>query len=716
MFSRLRRLILGAVLILLASAVLVLTDRSGSRMSAAQGADPAAPRAARIAILQFSNIAAFEGGKAGLLEHLRSVGYTEASGTTFEIFNPSADVATLAQMCAQIASAADPYDLVVSLGTATTQAFARANQRGTRHVMGFVASPPAINIPLGPYVAGTGRPASLAGFGTLQPVETLFRALVSCDPTVRRVGFVYNPAEPNAEANAALARSVAKELGLELIEANGATISEITNAADVVLSRGIDAYWLLADTGINAAAPTLIKRCLNARIPTITNFPEMAALGANLCIGSDWHACGVTTGIYAELLLRGASATDLPIENFVPSRTTINLGGMPASWIVPADLRTRASEIHVPGAPPTVSMPTFELAPASALAARAALDANARAQAARQATSGARAIPAIAVLTYNRTPNFEECYGGFLEEWARLGYIDGVNCRMSLRDAQFDAGTLNTMAATIAEERPDIVVPFTTPALQTVLRRVPDRPIVFSLSSSGVAAGAGTSVTDHMPNVTGAQVGADWDTMIEIARAAIPNLRRVGTVYSPGEANSAFFHDQWRARLSAQGIELVSVGADKPTELPEAADALASQGLQAILQIADNSSSTGFRVITKAADRAGIPVFGFSPTAVQFGATLSVARDYRDVGRLTARLVDRVLRGESPADIPFSDPDDTVITINSARLARFGITLPRAVLDIARTGRENERPSDPTTATTGSAPPASRTSTEGGTP
>lgn len=685
MLQRARRLILGIGLILIASAVLVLTDRSGGRGAA--GGAAAGPKAVRIAVVQFSNIAAFEGGKAGLLEYLRSVGYSETNGTSFDVFNPAADMATLAQMCTQIATSAQGYDLVVTLGTATTQSFIRANARGTPHVMGFVASPPSINIPLGAFTDGSGRPASLAGFGTMQPVEELFKSFRACNPQGRRVGFVYNPAEPNAEANAKLARKVAGELGIELIEANGATVTEITNAADVVVSRGIDVFWLLADTGVNAAAPTLIKRCLAAGVPTMSNFPEMGAMGCNLNLGSDWHACGVSTGVYAELLLRGARARDLPVENFVPTRLTLNLGELPTSWSFSPELRARASEIHSPGQSPVLQMPSFEQAPASALSALAAL----RAKPGAQRATSRPTMPSVACLTYNRTPNFEECYAGFLEEWSRLGYVDGVNCRMSLRDAQFDAGTLNTMAATIAEERPDIVVTFTTPALQTALRRMPDQTIVFSLSSSGVAAGAGKTESDHLPNVTGAQVGADWDRMIEVARAAIPGLRRVGTVFSPGEANSAYFRTEWQARLAAVGIELVAVGADKPTEIPEAADALAARGLQAILQIADNASSTGFRSIAKAGDRAGIPVFGFSPTAVSFGATLSVARDYHDVGELTAQLVDRVLRGESPAAIPFADPKHTVVTINPDRLARFGITLPRPILDDAQEAREDAR-------------------------
>ena len=317
---------------------------------------------------------------------------------------------------------------------------------------------------------------------------------------------------------------------------------------------------------------------------------------------------------------------------------------------------------------------------------------------AEEAASGtsdapAARAPTIAILTYNRTPNFESCYAGFAAEWARLGYVDGKNCNVTLRDAQFDTGALNTIAAAIAEEQPDVVVPFTTPALQAAMRRVKTSPIVFSLVASGVDVGAGTSNTDHLPNITGAQVGADWDKMIEVARAAIPNLRRVGTVFSPGEVNSVMFRDQWKAKLAAVGIELVSTGAEKPTELPEAADALVTMGIQAVLQISDNSSSTGFRVIAKAADRANIPVFGFSPSSVQFGATLTVSRDFADVGRLSAQIVDRVLHGESPAKIPFRDPDRTVIIVNTERLQRFGITLPKAIMDQATIAPETQEAS-----------------------
>jgi ABC-type uncharacterized transport system substrate-binding protein len=645
----------GLLLISIACAVLILTEQTRARSRSAETPDR---RTARIAVIQFTNIAAFEIGRDGLIAHLASAGYSKESGSTIDAYNPSGDTATLAQMCTQVAAASPPYDLVVTLGTATTQAFVRANARGTPHVMGFVASPPAINIPLGAYAEGSGRPASLAGFGCMQPVGTLFRMLRECAPAARRVGVVYNPAEPNSEASMKVARSVAPTLGLEIVEGNGSSVTEVVNAADVILAQDVDAFWLLADTVVNSAAKTLIRRARDRGVPLVTNFPELAAEGAQLNIGADWHACGTATGVFAELLLRGVDPRTLPIENFVPERISIGDGPAPAGWTIPGSLREQAER----DAP-------LEMAPASALAALSALGARG------DATKSA-AVPTIALLTYSRTPNFEDCHAGFEEEWSRLGYRDGTNCAMRLHDAQFDSGTLNTLAAAIAADKPDLVITFTTPALQTAMRRIPDRTILFSLCASGVAAGAGRTETDHLPNVTGAEVGADWDTMIEIVRAVMPGLRRAGTVFSPGEVNSVHFRDLWKAKLAAAGIELVSVGADKPTELPEAADALATMDIDAILQISDNASGTGFRTIVRAADRADLPVFGFSPSSVRLGAALAVSRDYRDVGRVTARLADRILRGESPADIPFTTPTETALLVNPERLDRYGLALP----------------------------------------
>ncbi|MFM1822168.1 MAG: hypothetical protein RI967_434 [Planctomycetota bacterium] len=685
MLGHLRRLLLGLALIALASAVLVLTDRSGARRAGDGGPDATAGAVdarKRIAIIRYASIAAFEEGAKGTIAQLADAGYTKDAGSTIDTFNAEGDQATLAQIAAQVASAADPYDCIVTLGTAASQAMMRANRRGAPQVIGFVASPPAIGVPLGPYADGSGRPAFLSGFGTLQPIRALFAALRALDSQVKRIGVAYNPAEPNAEASMKVARAAAAELGLELVEANGGSVTDIVNAAEVIVSRGVDAFWLLPDTVVNSAAVTLIGRMKLRGVPIISSFPELAKDGAALSMGADWIACGRTTGVFAELALAGVDPRTLPIENFTPARTTLCTSAWPARWKAPAGFIEEASEVWHDGRETVVREADFPIAPAPAAEALAALRAH-------RARDGMPAMPSIALLTYNRTPNFEDCYAGFLDEWRALGFEDGRNCRMTLRDAQFDAGTLNTMAAAIAEERPDLLITFTTPALQAAMRRMGDRTILFSLSSSGVVAGAGRSATDHLPNITGVEIGADWDLMLEVLRATMPSARRVGTVYSPAEANSVFFEKEWRAKLAAAGIELVSTPADRATELPEAADALASGGVDAIVQIADNLTGTGLRSIVRAADRAGIPVFSFAPIGVRSGAALVVTRDYADVGRATARLAKRLLEGASPAAIPFEVPARTVFEVNTERMRRFGLVLPADLRAEATEARED---------------------------
>ena len=677
MLATARRLLLGILLIAAASAVLVLSDRSRAR-PAAGGTEPK-----RIAIVQISSIDAMNTARDALVARLGAAGYTAAAGTVIERFNAEGDVGTLGQMAAQACGASPPFDVVISLSTPATQAVMRANRSGVPQVFGLVASPPAIGVPLGPWTPGSTRPEHVAGFGTLQPAELLFGSLRAAAPGARRVGCVWNPAEPNAEASVKLGREVCAALGMELVEANGANVTEVVSAADVVLSRGIDCFWILADTNVIAAAKPVIERCRRSGVPVITNFPAMAELGAAINSGADYAAMGTSTGAIAELVLGGTPPRDIPCDNFVPIAVRLNYDGFGAGWRRPADLERTAERIVEGGAVRTQAVERAEVPPAVAqmLAARPARSAA--------RTAGGN-LPTIAAITYSRTPNFDDAYRGFLAEMEAIGLGDGVGARIVLRDAQLDVGALGTIVAAVSAERPDVVVPFTTPALQAVSRKIKDLPVVFSLVASGIEAGVGRSATDHLANVTGAQIEGDWARMIEVLKAAMPGVRRVGTVFAPGEANSVFNKESWRKALAAAGIELVAVGADRPTELSEAADGLVTQGIDAVAQISDNASSMGFATLVRAADRAGLAVFSFTPGSMRAGATFAVARDFEDVGRVSARLVKRVPAGEAVAGIPFADTQRTVLYANPERLQRFGIRIPPEVLRDATVVREGD--------------------------
>ena len=126
-----RGLLVGLLLIAAAGAVLVLTDRSGRRTTSAASR--------RVAVIQASSIPAFDLSARGAIAALDAAGYGAAGGSEVRRFNAEADLGTLNQLCTEVANA--PFDLVITIGTTSAQAFMRANKQALPHVFGVVADP-----------------------------------------------------------------------------------------------------------------------------------------------------------------------------------------------------------------------------------------------------------------------------------------------------------------------------------------------------------------------------------------------------------------------------------------------------------------------------------------------------------------------------------------------------------------------------------------------
>ena len=100
-------------------------------------------------------------------------------------------------------------------------------------------------------------------------------------------------------------------------------------------------------------------------------------------------------------------------------------------------------------------------------------------------------------------------------------------------------------------------------------------------------------------------------------------------------------------------------------------------------QIPGNLTASAFPSIAQAAQRARLPVFAFQTSQVHAGASLVVARDYRDSGRQAAALAVRVMRGERPAALPFQTTARTRLIVNLDAARRIGLSFPTAIIDRA---------------------------------
>ena len=203
---------------------------------------------------------------------------------------------------------------------------------------------------------------------------------------------------------------------------------------------------------------------------------------------------------------------------------------------------------------------------------------------------------------------------------------------------------------------------------------------MFAMVASPIAAGAGRSDTDHLPFVTGAYIPAPHEEGLAALKTFMPAVRRIGTLYTPAEVNSVFYKEQLEHAAKAVRIEVVTVGVNASGDVPDAALALCGRSIDVFFQISDNLTAASFSSIAQAAARCKLPLVGFSSSYARMGAMMTVARDYYDGGVESALMAAAVLRGRSPAAIPFTLVKKIRYTYNVQSAQRLGIRIPADLL------------------------------------
>src|SRR5262245_49858812 len=211
LLAGLRRLLLGVGLIIAASALLLFSDPATKNRpkTAADG------KTLKVALANFSSTITLEEGQRGLIDGLAEEGFVDGRNIKITSFNAENDRATAVAIAKDVVSR--DFDLILTVSTAMLQAVANANQDTARtHVFSTTTDP---------WGAGVGvsrenpsvHPPYMTGYGSLQPVEALFRLAREANPHLNKVGVVWNPSESNSEASTIMARRICKELDIELI-------------------------------------------------------------------------------------------------------------------------------------------------------------------------------------------------------------------------------------------------------------------------------------------------------------------------------------------------------------------------------------------------------------------------------------------------------------------------------------------------------------------
>jgi ABC-type uncharacterized transport system substrate-binding protein len=652
-----KRLALGVALIAAASAILLVADIDRRPAESA--------RTVRLAIMQHVESTLMEDGVRGVMESLAARGYRHGDGgVTIDRFNAQGDMATSAAIASQLVGAG--YDLIITSSTPSMQAVANANREGrARHVFALVADPFASGVGLS-REQPLNHPPHMVGQGSFPPVDAAFEYARQMLPSLSRVGVAWNPSESNSLAFVQRGRAVAKQMGLTLLEANADSTAAVTDAIASLIARDAQAIWVGGDNTLAAAIDSVIAVGRRNRVPVFTVLPGPPDRGTLFDTGFDFVEVGRQTGQLAADVLEGADMTKIPIvdvadlvQPYLSVNTTV-LEGLREKWHVPEELLARANVV----------------VGTTGIRRRAAAPANRPAATNRPLAKRWN----VQFVQLNQAVEVEDAERGVRKGLEEAGLVEGRDYQIGVRNAQGDMPTVSALIDAAVGDRADLIVTFSTPTLQAAMQRTTSIPIVFNYVADPVAAGAGTSDTDHVKNVTGVYLIGAYADMLPLIKAVRPTARVLGTVFVPAEVNMVSQLEGLRRAAAAAGFEIRAMAANSTAEVADATLALIANGIDAICQLPGNLTVSAFPSIAQAARQARMPIFAFQSSQAKAGAVLTLARDYYDSGLEAAALAARVMRGESPAGIPLVGFSGTRLIVNPIAADAAGVALPANLL------------------------------------
>ncbi len=295
-------------------------------------------------------------------------------------------------------------------------------------------------------------------------------------------------------------------------------------------------------------------------------------------------------------------------------------------------------------------------------------------------TSNKSSVFKIVLVQYNDSPLSELSQEGIKEGLTQSGLKEGIDYSLKVYNAQGDISTLNLIFDAVNNEKPGLVFITSTPTLQVAVKKIRDIPVVFSVVADPVLAGAGTSFGDHLPNITGISTMGDYSGMIALIKLILPDAKKIGTIFTPGEINSVRNMEELKKNAESEGIELVSVPVTSSAEVADAAMSLTAKKPSIVCQIVDNLTSVSIASILKVCNDRNIPMFGFISDQAEKGAVVVLSRDYKQAGIDAVRLAKKIMDGSEPSLLPFEFVSKTNILINQKAAGKYGITVPGEVI------------------------------------
>ena len=291
----------------------------------------------------------------------------------------------------------------------------------------------------------------------------------------------------------------------------------------------------------------------------------------------------------------------------------------------------------------------------------------------------------IGLLYFAPEAGAELCMKGLFDGLAQEGFTKDRNLDVISSHAQGEISNIPMLVQNFMTQGVDLIVTLTTPCLSAACTVARNTRIAFMYCYDPVAAGAGKSFSNHLPNVTGVGSFPPVEATVDLIQKLVPGVKAVGTVYNSSEANSVKVMSVAREAFRKRGISLQEVTATNTNEVFQSAQVASYRNVQAMWITGDNTALQGFDAIVNVTTSAKLPLFINDPEFTSRGALACVGLGWYPAGKAGGVLAARLLRGEDPAGIPFQEVAEQKLVLNQQAANRLGIVFPAEVQKAAQT-------------------------------
>jgi putative ABC transport system substrate-binding protein len=270
----------------------------------------------------------------------------------------------------------------------------------------------------------------------------------------------------------------------------------------------------------------------------------------------------------------------------------------------------------------------------------------------------------------------------FAQGLQQLGWTIGQNVRIDYRSAGGNAAKLRNYTAELVALAPDVIVAQSSLAVSLLLQATRSLPIVFADIADPVGAGFVDSLARPGGNATGFMLleyslSAKW---LELLKQIVPGLTRAAVLRDPANPAATAQFGSIQAMAQSLGVEVSPISVRDAGEIERAIETFARSANLGMIVTPSASASVHQQLIITLAAQHKLPAVYSLRSMVTLGGLISYGPDTVDQFRRAADYVNRILKGEKPADLPVQAPTKYEMVINLKTAKAIGLTIPQTLL------------------------------------